>query len=498
MTRKPIITESMARCRVMSFSMAFLTVCFIGSSMVHDTERIALTAVEASRTLLQQQQQKQTFLPSYDQNDISETLKSMGGETTALPKLFVFDGHYFKLYAVEHRDDEREQQQQQPTKAAIPLIVKALKENHGIRFKRGSPPFQVLLDDSGTTGEGQAAPVLVFAASSSSNTTASSIHHRFPDPKYLQCLYNYTILQHQGPCHWPGAAIDTDQDWHDLIPSIFWRGTNDNSETVTSSKRMFGSSINQESSPIQQAVVAITTDNNEIEQQQINLEGAPSSSRDAVQPTHQALMLRWETLTPRWKSVALSRKAKYEHHLVQSQEPLWVNAEFTDTTSIVGVEQQHEYKYHLEFGDDDDLFVKLQMPGALFRQDDAQQWWWSSEDYNLKPWIHYIPIDWGHIGQQYIWAQHNPDRVAIISQNAHQLVQNILSGAYMTKVYQEKFVDYLGQVLGAYRADGTDNWETMEKRYQEAGFRLQVVTECDYRQCVSKSNGDVVTTEVYV
>ena len=99
----------------------------------------------------------------------------------------------------------------------------------------------------------------------------------------------------------------------------------------------------------------------------------------------------------------------------------------------------------------------------------------------MVPWKHYIPvhIDLRDLHSKWFYAQSNPEQAKAISDEASKLAAYILSSNYMELVYQELFVEYLGQLVGSY-SQTNDSWESAQSRYEENGYQLYSSGTCDF------------------
>ena len=102
----------------------------------------------------------------------------------------------------------------------------------------------------------------------------------------------------------------------------------------------------------------------------------------------------------------------------------------------------------------------------------------------MEPWVHFIPIDTdlGNLRERYDWAEANPDKVKAIAVESTKLAEYLLSAEYMGKVYQELFVDYLGEVVKAYQPEGR-SWAECAAQYRKLKVPFQVVSDCNREHC---------------
>ena len=97
----------------------------------------------------------------------------------------------------------------------------------------------------------------------------------------------------------------------------------------------------------------------------------------------------------------------------------------------------------------------------------------------MVPWKHYVPVqcDLGDLQSKLIVAKSNPGQMKRIAEEASKLADHIFSKEYMDDVYQELFVDYLGQLVQSYRPTGT--WESAKSTYEEHGYQLFSIGVCN-------------------
>jgi len=124
------------------------------------------------------------------------------------------------------------------------------------------------------------------------------------------------------------------------------------------------------------------------------------------------------------------------------------------------------------------------MPGVLFHHETPTKDWFFDL---MKPWVHFIPIktDLSNLREQYVWAEANPAKVKSIAEESTKLAEYLLSSEYMNALYEELFVDYLGEVVKAYQPEGR-SWEDCLSQYRSINLHVELVSECDDVRCNSQ------------
>jgi hypothetical protein len=190
----------------------------------------------------------------------------------------------------------------------------------------------------------------------------------------------------------------------------------------------------------------------------------------------------WDTLTPRWKAVALTLEAES----FASQERVsklnfnealpWIDAKFTDKhRSQVETDNWHHFlemggnvvaeymdgneaasfKYHIDFGGGggttwNGVKEKLALPGLLFHHH-TPTYDWFHED--LIPWVHYIPIstELEDLKEKFDWAESHPEEAKSISDAATAFVRYMGTMEYWERIYDRVFVKRPTPSIEAYQ-----------------------------------------------
>jgi hypothetical protein len=400
------------------------------------------------------------------------------------PRLLVFDGTDFSVYNIDYKqapytDDTTFGRGE----LIVPLLIRALRDQFPTRFEEGQPLFQMLFLDSDSLvsecirpgsceGDPHFVPIPVFG--SVPKETHLPIK-AFPNWFYIKCLFNYKVNERK-TCLWDETSKErpeTPLPYEDLRPKLVWRGSD-------------FSFLNEF-----EGYADLT--HPRLDYKRIN-------DRDAAVA---AIMKQWDKLTPRWRAVALSAQGTDDSH--------WIDAKFYGHNihqvhtklQDLGVEvvsqfamtpnEMATFKYQIDLGGGSGTawrgtISKLKFPGLLFHHETPYKDWFYDE---MKPMEHYVPIDWSlsDLKSQHEWAEKNPYEAKKIAEKATSLFKYMMSEEYMERIYQELFVDYLGNVVINY--DGTDeSWSDIKKKYNEDGFNLQKVSFCNKMHCKTRdSNG---------
>jgi len=201
------------------------------------------------------------------------------------------------------------------------------------------------------------------------------------------------------------------------------------------------------------------------------------------------LLKKWDTLTPRWKGIALTDVAEWETTqrgirpttasqlnamaTASSNAPKmipWIDVKFTSWTKstfaryesngihvqgeTLTLEEVAEYRYHIDFGGGGGTtwagtIQKLAMDGVLFHHITPTQDWFHPD---LKPFEHYIPVstDLSDLQSKFKWAMDNPMEAMKISRAASEYSRYMGTPEYWQRAYEKYFVRNLGRVVDAY------------------------------------------------
>ena len=449
-------------------------------------------------------------LPIYDQKGIQSLAYNM---RISSPLLFVFDGEHFKAYTLGHRTLSYRYV------ILVPLFVHAMRTNNPERFRPGQPVFQMVFsvsdyltttcaNDPDLCPTNKFYPPIVSFSSVYRDDRILPTAKSFPNPHFSGCLYESKVMG-SPLCTWP--QVDKSLPFDSLINQVVWRGSDFNFLGVLDAYRgMNGRWVHQEFS-----------------------DALPSMSNAEVVAK---LMARFSDLTPRWKAVALAL-----HEAVNGipGSNSWINVRFTGNSlkglhhrflsrgMVVSEEQpmsamtMSKYKYQIDLAGGTFMDIqrmlalvafllltrrcllstaityfvnyagggttwqgtltKLRMPGVLFHHETPTKDWF----YDLmEPWVHYIPIrtDLSNLREQYDWAEANPDKVKKIAEESTKLAEYLLGSKYIDTVYNELFVDYLGEVVKAYQPEGR-SWEDCLAQYRSIDLPIDLVSECDEERC---------------
>lgn len=422
----------------------------------------------------------------YSQEHISRAAPNM---KHVHPRLLVFNGANFEVYNLNHNDVHYRLNDPYPRRGlkAIPLLVHALMQLNPARFEPGQPVFQLLFSDSDSISSPcvnsdsncpveEFSPWLLFGSAPANSSEMPTVK-AFPHWFYLSCLYEYK-MNNVMDCQWP-ETIDRTVSWDDLRPTLIWRGSDFGFIHLYNEFKFTGPKLID---------LANLTTRNE---------------------TVQALLQRWDYLTPRWRGVALSVEADLKGES-------WIDNKFVP--SRIGDASVHQafmernvlveapshmtsvdmgkFKYQIDYGGGGGTswrgsITKLGMPGLLFHHETRSKDWFFDD---MEPWEHYVPIAWhlGDLREKFDWAEKHQDEAKRIADNASKLFDRLMSKGYMEKLYQELFVDYLGAVVDAF-VPFPASWEEARRKYENDGFVLRQVGICDSSSCRIQGVGEMPT-----
>jgi Glycosyl transferase family 90 len=388
------------------------------------------------------------------------------------PMVLVFNGTTFEAYNLDYRINIYHKKSNFCGRClkVVPLLVHALMNLNPSRFAPGQPVFQVLFSTGDSVkspcanpGRCQVhdfAPLLLFGSVPTDPKVMPSIK-AFPNWFYLSCLYEYKFNGTK-PCQWV-ESINRTIPWSDLKEQIIWRG-NDFSFLPEYDEFQF--------------------------KRTQSLDDINATTKEEA--TKQ-LRRHWANLGPRWRAVVLS-----------IENDTWIDAKFSG-----GVKEQfHEhflrnglnvgtrepcppammshFKYQLDLGGGGGTswrgtLSKLGMPGLLFHHETPNVDWFYND---MKRWIHYVPVHWslGDLYDKFLWVQEHPSEARSIADEASKLFSYLMGEQYMKKLYDELFVDYLGELLDAY-VTSSRSWEEEMEFYHSNGFVLLRIAACDQHTC---------------
>jgi len=409
------------------------------------------------------------------------------------PQLLVWDGQSFSTYNLIHKLSKEDEFVSFRYNNLIPLAVHALSTEFPDRFQRGTPPFQIMwtvedyiggkcINEREHCPSDTFAPILVFG-SVPRNKELLPTAKAFPNPYFANCLYHWQI-KGVNTCKW--TAVNEDVPFDDLKKQVFWRGS-DFSNFLHDYKKEYQ-----------------------------NKEGLRSLFRPSVmrELDKESIVKRiYENILnipPRWIAIAFTLTARMNH---PTSDNNWIDILFSNqgvmnkdlhksfedkglqvTDNPMGPhEMSSKYAYQIDLGGGggttwDGTITKLLMKGILFHHETVFQDWFYDD---MKPWVHYLPVTWNlsNLWLQYRWAEEHPIEVQEISAEATKFAKYLLSEEYMSKLWKELYVDYLGQQIEAFDDQGMD-WDTMVKHYESKEITLQKISTCDHRTCNTKVGED--------
>jgi Glycosyl transferase family 90 len=139
-------------------------------------------------------------------------------------------------------------------------------------------------------------------------------------------------------------------------------------------------------------------------------------------------------------------------------------------------------------------------PGLLLHHETPTKDFFYDE---MIPWKHYLPIhrDLSNLRDMYEWAEANPEGAKLIAHEATRFAEYIISPRYMSKIYRELFVDYLGKVIRAYRPlsgkNAMEQWHQLEKHYKDTGHTIIPLSSCDDSHCTTDGGGGIIKKLLY-
>lgn len=245
-------------------------------------------------------------IPKYNQDSI-EILEQTMPDLESM--LLAFDGNTFRAYSLGKKKELSFRYAK-----AIPLMVHALKTSFPQRFRSGQPVFQMVWtmgDYLRTTcvNKGRPCPhvsdlppIVSYSAVHRDGTVLPTAK-AFPNHHYISCMYDWKLLGTR-TCRW--QEVDTTLSWEELVPSIAWRGS-DVSEFVA----VYDAYKNINDSWMEESFTRAKL--------------ADMTATEIVD----MLVEHWNDLSPRWRAVALTLKAK----LSLATAPYWIDAMFTGSSN---------------------------------------------------------------------------------------------------------------------------------------------------------------------
>jgi hypothetical protein len=388
------------------------------------------------------------------------------------PMVLVFNGTSFEAYNLDYKDNVYHKKSNYCGRChrVIPLMVHALMNLNPSRFAPGQSVFQLLF----STGDSikspcvnrdrcqvqNFAPLLLFGSVPADPTLLPSIK-AFPNWFYISCLYDYKFFQSE-TCQWV-ESINRTIPWNDLKEQVIWRG---NDFTFLHEYDYF---------------------------QFRNTQSLYNANAQNMGNTSCQLIHHWAKLNPRWRAVALSMEndtwidAKFSGGVRgQYHEPFLRDGLHIGTRETCPPSTMSHYKYQLDLGGGGGTswrgtISKLGMPGLLFHHETPTVDWFYQD---MKRWIHYVPVHWSlaDLYDKFVWAQDHPSVAKLIAEAASELFSYLMGDQYMKKIYNELFVEYLGELLDAHVVSSR-SWEKEMEYYHDNGFKLLRVAACDYDFC---------------
>ncbi len=192
-----------------------------------------------------------------------------------------------------------------------------------------------------------------------------------------------------------------------------------------------------------------------------------------------------DLLLPRWRGVLLTSEAELEARKQSStageRAVPWANIKFASVNvngkkvpaseseeylhlaklgiAVIGervdMTTQASYRYHIDLGGGGGTtwtgtIEKLAMPGVLFHHVTPTKDWFHDL---LVPWEHYIPVetDLSDLRKKFEWAETHPVEAKQIAEQGTAFARWMGSAEGFERLYEERLVAPLRDVLGAYR-----------------------------------------------
>lgn len=381
------------------------------------------------------------------------------------------------------------------------ILSRALMQNFPERFQVGREPFQILFTsaDLPPTSWWQHclieklhtrfcskvvkdfAPIVTFGSAPKDACSLPSLC-QFPLTTFMSCL-------ERDKCDMT-KPIKGEQQWNYLKPQIVWRG---------SDFPMLTGMGFQNWSPgrSQEGVHSV------------------SASKDEMV---EILLQHYNTLTPRWKAVALSLKANLDANKEGRPVSAWIDAKFlknphTSTHDLsqeflkrfkeysvllatkrrMGEKETSQYKYQLDIAGGGGTtwtgtLRKLAMPGLLFHHETPTRDFFYDE---IKPWVHYVPVktDLSDLREKYDWAESHQEEAQMIAKAATDYVAKMATDGWINQTYKKYFVEDLGRIVKAYQPTEGENIASVLDGYKNSmpDFRsLKLYLTCTSSACTYK------------
>ena len=198
----------------------------------------------------------------------------------------------------------------------------------------------------------------------------------------------------------------------------------------------------------------------------------------------------WDTLTPSWRAVASSLRARIDADqaadaaddgdAASADTPRprpWIDAKFimghspayqlydtkfapfldagseVATAEYMGADEMASYRYHIDIVTGgatswEDTVRKLALPGLLFHHESLMKDWFYDE---LRAWEHYVPIqmDLSDLSEKYVWAEQHPLEAQTIAKNGRDFVKAMATESWKKETYQKLFVNKLGGIVNS-------------------------------------------------
>ena len=133
----------------------------------------------------------------------------------------------------------------------------------------------------------------------------------------------------------------------------------------------------------------------------------------------------------------------------------WNNLGIPALSNVISPLDLAKYRYHIDIGggggtDVSGTIYKLALPGVLFHHETSAVDWYSE---HLVSGVHYISVkeDLSDLREKYDWAQRNPDKARIISENGTEFVRRLGTREGMEEMYRRHFLQPLEDVMESFQ-----------------------------------------------
>jgi hypothetical protein len=158
-----------------------------------------------------------------------------------------------------------------------------------------------------------------------------------------------------------------------------------------------------------------------------------------------------------------------------------------------------KFKYQIDIGGQGGTswlgtLSKLAMPGLLFHHETLTKDLFYSE---IQPWIHYVPVDTdlSNLYERFRWAESHPQEAQKIAQQGQEYARLQLSADYLSKMYDEVYVQQVQSIVHAYRPTAVrkgnteSSLQSIIQEYASKGVFARHIATCDTKSCKFAKGG---------